>query len=202
MNNFILYSIIASVVLTVVLNVLPIIFPNAAAKAQRKLEDDEQANKLSNVIVENGDVLFNISGASVARCCIVPSEHLPARVNQQVAILRPNDSDISSKFLCCLITSRLYIDRLLGIGDEGGLTRQAITKKQLQDLRVSIPEDVGDQSKICLKLDKLSREDIIIETIYQQKLTSQAELKQSILQKAFAGELTAEVTNLKAEAIA
>ncbi len=38
MNDFITYSIIASVVLTVVLNVLPIIFPNAAAKAQRKLE--------------------------------------------------------------------------------------------------------------------------------------------------------------------
>ena len=40
MSDFILYSIIGSVVLTVLLNVLPLIFPNAAAKAQRKLEEN------------------------------------------------------------------------------------------------------------------------------------------------------------------
>jgi len=40
MNNFLLASIIGSVVLTVLLNVLPLIFPNAAAKAQKKLEEN------------------------------------------------------------------------------------------------------------------------------------------------------------------
>ena len=40
MSDFILYSIIGSIVLTVLLNVLPLIFPNAAAKAQRKLEEN------------------------------------------------------------------------------------------------------------------------------------------------------------------
>lgn len=40
MSDFILYSIVGSVVLTVLLNVLPLIFPNAAAKAQRKLEEN------------------------------------------------------------------------------------------------------------------------------------------------------------------
>lgn len=40
MSDFILYSIIGSVVLTVLLNVLPLIFPNAAAKAQRKIEEN------------------------------------------------------------------------------------------------------------------------------------------------------------------
>lgn len=40
MNDFILYSIIGSVVLTVVLNVLPLLFPNASANIQRKLEEN------------------------------------------------------------------------------------------------------------------------------------------------------------------
>ncbi len=40
MNNFIITSIIASVVLTVALNVLPLLFPNTAAKAQKKLEEN------------------------------------------------------------------------------------------------------------------------------------------------------------------
>jgi hypothetical protein len=40
MNNFIINSIIASVVLTIALNVLTLLFPNAAAKAQKKLEEN------------------------------------------------------------------------------------------------------------------------------------------------------------------
>ncbi len=40
MNNFIITSIIASVVLTVALNVLPLLFPNTAAKAQKKHEEN------------------------------------------------------------------------------------------------------------------------------------------------------------------
>ena len=48
----------------------------------------DQAEKLNNVVVEHDDLLFNITGASVARCCVVPSDVLPARVNQHVCILR------------------------------------------------------------------------------------------------------------------
>ena len=40
MGDFILYSIIGSVVLTFVLNVLPLLFPNAADKLQRKMEEN------------------------------------------------------------------------------------------------------------------------------------------------------------------
>ncbi len=52
-------------------------------------------------------------------------------------------------------------------------------------------------------LMKLSRETQQLEAIYQQKLAALAELKQSLLQKAFAGELTAEPEiAIKEEAIA
>jgi len=40
MNNFILYSIIGSIVLTVLLNVLPLLFPKASDKLQKKIEDN------------------------------------------------------------------------------------------------------------------------------------------------------------------
>lgn len=40
MNDFILYSIIASVVLTILLNVLPLVFPSAADKLQHKIEQN------------------------------------------------------------------------------------------------------------------------------------------------------------------
>ena len=40
MNNFLTYSIIGSIVLTIIMNVLPLLFPNAAAKMQRKIEEN------------------------------------------------------------------------------------------------------------------------------------------------------------------
>lgn len=40
MNNFIIYSIVASVILTVILNILPLLFPNTAAKIQKKIEEN------------------------------------------------------------------------------------------------------------------------------------------------------------------
>jgi type I restriction enzyme S subunit len=51
---------------------------------------DEQAYKLKNVEVKENDILFNITGVSVARCCMVPKNVLPARVNQHVMIIRPS----------------------------------------------------------------------------------------------------------------
>lgn len=40
MNSFLINSIVASVVLTILLNLLPLLFPNGAAKVQRKLEEN------------------------------------------------------------------------------------------------------------------------------------------------------------------
>lgn len=40
MNNFLLTSIIGSVVLTILLNVVPLLFPNASAKMQKKIEEN------------------------------------------------------------------------------------------------------------------------------------------------------------------
>ena len=94
--------------------------------------DDEQANDLSNVTLQANDVLLNITGASIARCCIVPDKYLPARVNQHVSIIRPNPEIMDSSFLNLLLTSKYYKDQLLFTGEQGS-TRQAITKVQLQD---------------------------------------------------------------------
>src|SRR5690554_1843217 len=51
---------------------------------------EEHADQLANVTVEPHDVLLNITGDSVARCCQVAPSVLPARVNQHVAIIRPH----------------------------------------------------------------------------------------------------------------
>ena len=150
--------------------------------------DDLQAKALSNVTLQKDDVLINITGASIARCCIIPKEYLPARVNQHVSIVRVNKEVINPLFLNYLITSRVYKDQLLFTGEQGA-TRQAITKTQLQEFKISFPQTVIEQLALVKKLDKLSLETKKLEAIYQKKIDDLEELKKSILQKAFSGEL-------------
>jgi type I restriction enzyme S subunit len=115
--------------------------------------DDEQASKLSNVIVQEGDVLLNITGASIARCCVAPSKLLPARVNQHVSILRPKPEYVDTYFLAHLLASKEYKDALLTTGEKAGSTRQALTKTQLQNFEVLIPP-IAEQKQIVAILDE------------------------------------------------
>jgi type I restriction enzyme, S subunit len=152
--------------------------------------DDDQATKLSNVEVLEGDVLLNITGASVARCCQVPTSVLPARVNQHVSILRPDQNILLPAFLCYELTSENFKELLLRTGEEGGATRQAITKAQLQDLSVTFPPSLNEQFELVERLDAAEQEVKALQANYQTKLQDLDDLRQSLLQKAFAGELT------------
>lgn len=100
--------------------------------------DEQQANALSNVIVEENDVLLNITGASVARCCLADSHYLPARVNQHVAIIRPDTAKIAPKFLQMILVSQQIKTTLLQLAGNSA-TREALTKQQLQDLKIPVP---------------------------------------------------------------
>ena len=98
---------------------------------------EEQATKLDNVTIEENDVLLNITGASVARSCVVPSKILPARVNQHVCIIRCNQC-IVPEFLNKLLIDDNY-QRLLWSIARGGATREAITKQQVESLQIIVP---------------------------------------------------------------
>jgi len=150
--------------------------------------DEQQAKELNNVTLHENDVLLNITGASVARCCVIPKEFLPARVNQHVSIIRAKKEKIDPIFLNLLLTSKFYKDQLLFAGEQGA-TRQAITKAQLEVFKVFYPKSLIEQNSIVQKLNTLSTETKKLEAIYQKKLAHLEELKKSILQKAFAGEL-------------
>lgn len=151
--------------------------------------DEEQAAKLDNVKVESDDVLLNITGASVARCCVVESDILPARVNQHVSIIRPNRGRINSQFLHYALTCQENKKKLLGIGEQGA-TRQAITKAQIQAFKISFPRSIEAQERIVIEINETRKMTGRIIDILSQKIASIEELKKSLLQKAFSGELT------------
>lgn len=82
-----------------------------------------------------------------------------------------------------------------------GAAYNALPIEKLKNHLIPIPEKQV-QKQIIDKLDALQVESNKLQAIYQQKLESLTELKQSLLQKAFSGELTAEGDKLMDEAVA
>lgn len=110
--------------------------------------NDEQAKKLNNVTIEPDDILLNITGASVARCCILPKNLLPARVNQHVSIIRINKGLANPYFIQYLLVSPYYKQKLLSIA-QGGATREALTKESIENFEIIIPKSKNTQDKIA-----------------------------------------------------
>lgn len=138
--------------------------------------DDEQAAKLNNVIVEATDVLFNITGASVARCCVVDTKYLPARVNQHVAIIRPNEK-IISKYLQLTLTSPTAKSQLLAVAGNSS-TREAITKSQLENFKIPVPP-LSIQEELVAEIETLENKIAASQVI----INAAAGEKQAVMRK-------------------
>ena len=92
-----------------------------------KLDDvayitQEIHDEMLNSQVFSGDVLLNITGASIGRCYYVTDSLGEANVNQHVCILRPKKI-ILTKFLCFILRSNLGQEQInveqTGSGREG-----------------------------------------------------------------------------------
>lgn len=101
--------------------------------------DDDQAAKLNGVTLMKGDVLLNITGASVARSCILPDELAGGRVNQHVSIVRVDQTKMLPVILNAALISDSYQRFLLNDSRMAGATREAITKEDLKNMMVPLP---------------------------------------------------------------
>lgn len=76
------------------------------------------------------DVLLNITGASIGRCCVVPASAVPANVNQHVCAIRLDPASSSdARYLYAVLASpigQMQIDRLNAGGNREGLNYQQI----------------------------------------------------------------------------
>ena len=111
------------------------------------------ADELQNVEVLEGDVLLNITGDSVARVCQVAPDVLPARVNQHVAIIRPDSVNLNAAYLHYFLLSPVMQTLLLSWAGSGG-TRNAITKGMIESLVISLPS-LAEQRAIAHVLGTL-----------------------------------------------
>ncbi len=94
---------------------------------------EEQDASMSGSRVHPGDVLLNITGASIGRTCVVPENMRRANVNQHVCIIRTN-GNVNAHFLQAYLASpkgQHEINRL-----QAGGGRQGINFQQIGNVRV------------------------------------------------------------------
>jgi type I restriction enzyme S subunit len=145
--------------------------------------DEVQAEQLSNVVVQPQDILLNITGASVARCCMVPSHILPARVNQHVSIVRVNPDKSDPFYVLNCMNSYRYKEQLLSLA-QGGATREALTKEKISDFKIPYPLKAVTKRFASVAEDLFRQQETL-----QLKTTNLRQTRDLLLSRLVSGEL-------------
>jgi type I restriction enzyme S subunit len=136
--------------------------------------------EMAGTEVSPGDVLLNITGASIGRVCVVPDDVCPANVNQHVCIVRCGRR-IVPQFLMLYLSSPAF-QKLIDDTQAGG-TRQALTKADIEDFE--IPElDVDTQRDLAAALIAQLREIDTARHATEQQLADLLIMPDKLLQSA------------------
>lgn len=147
-------------------------------------------------VLKTDDVLLNIVGASIGRATVATSEIEGGNVNQAVAVIRLNQKHMLPKFLMFHLLSpeaqaAIHAEKV-------DVARANISLSNIKEFPVLVPS-LAEQQRIVAEVER--RLSIIeeLEAAVEANLTRADRLRQSILQRAFSGELwkTPAVSNRK-----
>ncbi len=153
--------------------------------------DNNQANELRNVEVKSNDILLNITGASIGRVTLAPSDMEGARVNQHVCIIRPTEV-VKPEYLSAYLSSP-SMQQVIG-AENYGVTRQALTKEQILNFEIPLPL-IEEQHEIVRRVEALFAYADRLESRYEAARTQVDDLTPALLAKAFRGELVPQDPN-------
>ena len=144
-------------------------------------EDYININKRSKVNI--GDILFAMIG-TIGNPIVIVDE--PDYAIKNVALFKVDNSIDSSLFLKYYLDSSFVINKMNQ--EAKGTTQKFVGLGYLRSFPMRKP-NLDKQKIIVEELSNLSKQTKQLEKQYQQKLDNLEELKKSILQKAFSGEL-------------
>lgn len=144
-------------------------------------EDHNKFYQRSNV--KKNDILISMIGANRGMACIVDIDEIFSIKN--VGLIKES-TNIDKYYLLYYLKSN-YAKQYIAEKSKGG-AQEFVGLTALRAFPI-LYVDVNAQQKIVAQLDELQEQTKKLEQIYEQKIKDLDELKQSILQKAFNGEL-------------
>jgi len=113
--------------------------------------NDEIHEKMSRSVVKFGDVLINITGASIGRVTYFKLKGMKVNSNQHVCTIRPDAKTLYYKYLSYFLGNEKF-QRGIFNSQRGG-TREALNYSQIRDFKIPLPS-LDEQRRIALILDK------------------------------------------------
>lgn len=145
-------------------------------------EEVDELMKGSRVLP--GDVLLNITGASIGRCYYINEAFGPANVNQHVCIIRPKGFD--TRYLYYALSSECCQTQIKVL--QTGGNREGLTVEALKSFKIPMPS-IYEQVKIANYLDSYR---LMIDEIISLILSQISDLKlykQSLISEAVTGKI-------------
>jgi len=130
--------------------------------------------------LEAGDVLLNITGASIGRSAVADHRVQGGNVNQHVCIIRPDPEELDARFLNYLLLSSLG-QRQIDSFQAGG-NRQGLNFGQIRSFRLPIPP-LLEQRAISASLSDV---DALISSI-NKLIAKKQDIKQAAMQQLLTG---------------
>jgi type I restriction enzyme, S subunit len=148
--------------------------------------DEEKFNEMKRFEVKKGDLIMSCSGVTLGRVAIIPENIPKGIINQALLKLTPT-KDILAEFIKYWIQSKIFQDIIFNYSG-GAAIPNVPSVKILKDITFYLPK-IAIQKKVISKIKLLKSQTQSLESSYQQELDALDELKKTILQKAFNGEL-------------
>lgn len=111
------------------------------------------------------------------------------RINSGMLIFRANPEKIAPSFLFELLRSPVFLDQVRS--RTSGAAQPQLPIATIKTFTFPLPVNLTDQYAIVSAINEMSAHTKSLEAVYVAKLTALAALKQSLLHRAFTGELTA-----------
>ena len=147
--------------------------------------DEKKFNEMKRFELNSGDLIMSCSG-TMGKMAIVPKNIKKGIINQALLKLKPTKK-ISVAFLKLWMKSESFQESLKAYS-QGAAIQNVASVKILKGIMIPVPS-MKEQQSIVQKLNTFSTETKKLATIYQKKIDDLEELKKSVLQKAFNGEL-------------
>lgn len=103
--------------------------------------------------VKRGDVLLNITGASIGRVCSVPNDFVEGNVNQHVCVIRPNPSRLLPSLLAAYLSTP-FMQREIQF-EQSGASREGLTLQSIRNFKIVVPR-LHEQAIIVRYLDRMA----------------------------------------------
>jgi len=152
------------------------------------ITEEVHQTKLKRSIGYPGDVLMNIVGPPLGKVAILPDTYPEWSLNQAITLFRPDPQKLLPKFLYYVLCEGSMVRDVTH--DLKGIVGQVnISLTQCREAKIPCPS-LPEQTEIVRQVDQLFAHADRIENQVNNALARVNNLTQSILAKAFRGELT------------